>query len=230
MPPGQVTLSEFISNQPVGGPLNDTESYFTGQQRQWLAGWLRESADRLHLNHWTLRLWHEAPEDDAHASVVVTEGRMLASFRFDNSIFEVAGADARSHLAHELAHVLFEPASQMVVHDLHGVLGDQAWRIFKSAYLRQMEFAVDHLAGVLAPLLKLPPWDSLDAEARGRKANLTAQERFAEQQARPTQALAATATTAALPTATTNWQPNLNSITATSGTHPPDAEQPPAEQ
>jgi len=226
--PGQVTLTEFLNNQPAPGPLNDTESYYTGQQRAWLARWLRESADKLLLNNWTLRLWHEPPADDAHASVFATTGRVYAAFRFDNAIFEVSPEDARNHLAHELCHVLFEAPTQMIEHDLNGLLADQTLTLFKSAYRRQMEFAIDHLASLVAPLLSLPPWIGWPLEERSRKANTTAQDRYAaEQEHNNALAMPTPGTLTVASTVTTNWRTN----TMTSGHAPPaDAEDPPAEQ
>jgi hypothetical protein len=177
MRPGQALPTEYLDNRAVDGPLNDAESYFTGQQREWLASWLRVCADRMWLNHWTLRLWHEAPETDAHASMAATEGRVFASFRFDNAIFEMDPSDARNHMAHELCHVLFEPASQMVDHDLKGALADQAHRLFRDGFRRQVEVAVDHLATIVAPQLPMPPWTNLTADALTKKSNLTAQDK-----------------------------------------------------
>jgi hypothetical protein len=174
--PGQTTLHEYLDNQPVEGPLNDTESYYTGQQRTWLALYLRQCADALGLAEWTLRLWHEPPDDDAHASVTATSGRKYASFKFDSFMFQQDADTARNHVAHELGHVLFEMPTQMVDHDLKGQLSDSALAIFQSGYRRQMEYATDHLAGLLARLLPLPPWASVDVAERTRKANLTAQE------------------------------------------------------
>ena len=176
MKPGQTELHEFLDNQPVDGPLNDSESYYTGQQRRWLAAWVRESADRMLLQHWTLRIWHEPPSDGAHADVRAPEGRVYASMRFDNAIFEESPADARNHLAHELSHVLLEGATQMVEYDLKGALSDQALALFTSAFHRQMEFAVDHLAHLLGPMLPMPPWAELDAAERTRHSNITAQD------------------------------------------------------
>lgn len=180
MRPGQAVPSEYLDNRVVDGPLNDAESYYTGQQREWLASWLRVCADRLLLNHWTLRLWHEAPDVDAHASTTITDGRVFASFRFDNEIFDLDPADARLHMAHELVHLTLDPLLQMVEHDLSGVLGDQALVVFRRTFTRQLEIGVDHLAGTVAPTLPLPPWANLNAQARTAKANTTAQDKYRE--------------------------------------------------
>jgi hypothetical protein len=180
--PGQRGLREYLDNQPVDGPLNDTESYYTGSQRRWLATWLRRCANTLLLNNWTVRLWHEPPRGDAHANVTATEGRVFASFRFENEIFTQDIADAKNHMAHELLHVMLEQATQMVEYDLKGLLGDQALAIFQSTYRRQMEFAVDHLASVLEAALPDPPWAGLSLAERTAKANTTAQERWRGEQ------------------------------------------------
>lgn len=180
MRPGQATPSEYLDNRAVDGPLNDAESYYTGQQREWLASWLRICADRLLLNHWTLRLWHEAPDEDAHASTSITDGRVFASFRFDNEVFDLDPADARLHMAHELVHLMLDPLLQMVEHDLKGVLGDQALVVFRRTFTRQLEIGVDHLAGTVAPTLPMPPWANLSAAERTAKANTTAQDKHRE--------------------------------------------------
>ena len=176
--PGQSTIREFLDNQAVDGPLNDTESYFTGQQRAWLTSYLRQCADTMLLNHWTLRLYHEAPTDGAHATVRATPGRYMASFRFESEIFQQDPEEARNHVAHELCHVIYEGATQMVDEDLDGILGHDALHVFKLGFHRQIEAATDHLAMVVSPGLPLPPWSSLGMDVITRKSNQTAQDAF----------------------------------------------------
>jgi hypothetical protein len=229
MRPGQAAPSEYLDNRVVDGPLNDAESYYTGQQREWLASWLRVCADRLLLNHWTLRLWHEPPDEDAHASTTITDGRVFASFRFDNEIFEADPLDARLHMAHELVHLLLDPMLQMVEHDLKGVLGDQALVVFRRPFRRELELAVDHLAGVVAPGLPMPPWTNLNAQARTAKSNTTAQDKYREDKGPSAPML----TSPGGPTTYTSASGFTITQNSTTGTHPPppppDAEQPPAE-
>ena len=220
MRPGQIGIHEYLDNRQVDGPLNDSESYYTGTQRAWLATWVRQSANALHLQHWTLRIYHEAPDTDAHASVMITDGRVFASFRFDNGVFEIDPSDARVHLAHELIHLLFDPLLQMVEYDLKGVLADQAHTIFRRAFLRQVEIGVDHLSSTVALALPMPPW--VDAEDITRKSNKTAQEQFKEANAKPQPALT--------PAWTTTAHGISISTVNTTGNSTTDAQDPPADQ
>lgn len=232
MRPGQAKPTEYLDNRATTGPLNDAESYYTGQQREWLGAWLRTCADQMLLQHWTLRLWHEGPDTDAHAQVNIIDGRVFASFRFDNEIFDSDPQDARLHMAHELSHVLLDANLQMVEHDLKGALADQAHTLFIRAFRRQIEITADHLANVIASQLPMPPWTSAPADVRTAKSNLTAQERQqfeAEQRAQAERERQALVPATAAGTAVAHWTGLPNSQTFTSGTHPPDAEQPPAE-
>jgi len=222
MRPGQVGIKEYLDNRQVDGPLNDSDGYYTGTQRAWLATWVRSSANVLHLQHWTLRVYHEPPDTAAHASVTITDGRVFASFRFDNDIFSIDPPDARVYLAHELVHLLFDPLLQMVENDLSAALSDQALVIFKRSFTRQLELGVDHLANVVALALPMPPWT--EAEDIYKRSNLTAQERYKEANAKPT-------TVTALVAPPTTWTTTAGSaVTLSNSTNSGDAENPPAEQ
>jgi hypothetical protein len=220
MRPGQIAVKEYLDNRQVDGPLNDSESYYTGTQRRWLATWVRLAANALHLEHWTLRVYHEAPDTEAHASVTITDGRVFASFRFDNTIFAADPADARVYLAHELIHLLFDPLLQTVESDLRGALSDQALMIFRRAFTRQLELGVDHLSTVVASALPMPPWS--EAEDIHKRSNTTAQEQYRE-------AKQPTVTGLVAPPMT--WTTSSSAVSvANNSTAAGDAQDPPAEQ
>jgi hypothetical protein len=184
--PGQVELREYLTNREVDGPLNDTEPYYTGQQRKWLGEWLRTCADRLLLNAWTFRLYHYEPVEGSHAAITCTVGRYMATITFQNNIFTEDWMTARQHMAHELMHVVYEHPTQMIENDLERIMGSPAHGVFSSAFRREMEFATDHMSMVVTELLPPPPWRDLDIAEITRHSNTTAQDEYRARIGEPT--------------------------------------------
>lgn len=115
----------------------------------------------LRLSDWDVRLKvEEGPEDpEALAQVIPTYGRKVAGLKLAPDLLEDYEAKEISNtLVHELLHIVLAPVTDVIRADLNAFGGltqreyDGLWHY----YARECEFAVDHLAMVLGPLV--PPW------------------------------------------------------------------------
>jgi hypothetical protein len=178
--PGQTTLHEYLNNRQVDGPLNDSDPYFTGQQRAWIAAYTRQVADLMLLNQWTFRMLHEPPDDGVYASIRPSVGRYNAVMRVERATFTMDPQVARNTWTHEMLHPILEASCQMIEYDLRQVMSPPDHALFCAMYRRTLEFAVDHLASVLAPFMPMPPWAEASIGEVTRHSNKSAQDQARE--------------------------------------------------
>jgi hypothetical protein len=123
------------------------------RDRKALFAYIRSTADEMGLRDWEIRLSDEPAREGKGASVGCVFGRKFAS-----------PEDQRDTIVHELIHLHLEPASDMVYRDLEKILGRPADAAFTNGFDRQLEYAIDGLAGALAqhtPLIEWPKGPSL---------------------------------------------------------------------
>jgi hypothetical protein len=131
--------------------------------------WTRSVANRIGLRDWTLHFdWdHDAGHDlpEGHyaegcegASIQTIYGRRHAVLRLGDGFREYAPDKQRQYLVHELVHCHVNRLLDFVDTDLKGILGRPTWDLLSAAFERELEYAVDALADVLAPQQPLIPW------------------------------------------------------------------------
>jgi hypothetical protein len=131
----------------------DTEEW------QCIGPYMRDLANRLGLRDWTLYLTHVTPnDDDAHAAVHPIEGRRHAEVFLCADWRKLEPNEKRAALVHGLVHCHGVPFYDLVRLDLPKHLGQQSYDLFYAAFRRTVEYEVDALTDVLAPLMPPCPY------------------------------------------------------------------------
>jgi hypothetical protein len=109
---------------------------------------VRQLADIMHLKDWRIEVYEDAPGGaDAIASCAPVGGRKLAVIRLGESFLTDSSIDQRHTLIHELLHCHLGPMQRML----------EAGEPIPAAAMLAIEYAVDGLADVIAPLVPEPP-------------------------------------------------------------------------
>ena len=123
-----------------------------------LAPWFVTMSRALHLAHWELRTpYEETPSDEQMtASIERTYGRNAARIYLSDHFLGVDLEEQRETYTHELLHCHFRAIIE-ARDGLEDLLGKPANLIFVDRMKMAEEWAVDAIAGALAPHLPLPP-------------------------------------------------------------------------
>jgi hypothetical protein len=125
-----------------------------------LCGAARQFANLMGLRDWSVEVTRTPPFDpDALATCQVADGRRHLRLSFARDFPSLPPEEQRHALVHELIHPHLASMDHTVREDLAGELGGAAYRLFRARFIRDLEGAVDALAGVIAPTLPLIKWD-----------------------------------------------------------------------
>lgn len=128
-----------------------------------LADYIRALADRMGLRDWTFMLEREPSAEGTYASVSVATGRRIAKIRVQTE-FRGATADAqRNAIVHELIHVPFERAAEVLREDAMKVLDQGAYDVLDNTFRRQMEYGTDALATAIDRFYPHIDWGECEA-------------------------------------------------------------------
>ena len=132
----------------------------TKADRKVLTDYVRSVADDLGLKDWAIEVSDEEPIDpDANASCQPTYGRKYATLRFASDFREHKPESQRNTVVHELLHCHLHPLGEQAEWDLSELIGKSADFAFCKAFRRNLEYAVDGLAGAYSkhqPLIEWP--------------------------------------------------------------------------
>lgn len=138
----------------------------TAQQHALLQLYIRDMANKLCLRDWKIELVDGEPADATSAACCRTlKGRKVAHIKVSSKWTELAPAQQRHYITHELIHVHAEAMDDVLFYSIKGQLAPGAWEACYSEFGRALEYAVDGLADALAPYLPLPggvPTDAYD--------------------------------------------------------------------
>jgi hypothetical protein len=149
-------------------------------EHERLSKYTRLLADRMGLRDWTFIVSFDPPEDDEAdtapaAAIRCITGRKRATVYVADAWMTFDDDRKRHYLVHELVHPHFESAADIVRIDTAKTLGQTVYDVLWSGFLRQMEYGVDAMADVLAPLM--PPYpgkeDGCERPRRRRKLPAT---------------------------------------------------------
>lgn len=129
------------------------------KDREELKRYIRWVANEMLLADWTFDVKWESPSDpDALANCTPIFGRKRATLRFCDDFRNLVADEQRDTVVHELIHCHFAPAQCQVEKDLERHLGVQADQLFFESFKRNVEYAVDGLAGAIAKHMPLIEW------------------------------------------------------------------------
>jgi hypothetical protein len=114
---------------------------------EWLP-YYQALAARMRLGGWTFIISDEGPEGDALASINCWYGRFGATVRLSDNFLNETEEEQRYICVHELVHVWFAHADELV--------SDELPKGAKDAWTLASEYGVDAAAQTLAPFMPLP--------------------------------------------------------------------------
>ena len=119
-------------------------------RRARFAEYVSRIAGDMRLRDWKLFIGEDVPSgDDTTADCYPIPGRKYATIRFSESFLRDTPEDQRHTIVHELIHCHLAQIQRVI-----------EVKLDNDAIVRnQLEYAVDALADVIAPLLPLPPED-----------------------------------------------------------------------
>ncbi len=102
------------------------------------------------LRDWTVGITDDGPDQDGvRAMIDCRPGRKMAWVSLADAFLDAPADDQRHTLVHELVHCHFEPADTLA----HKFTSHDAFEAFRL----MLEYGVDAMADVLAPIMPLPP-------------------------------------------------------------------------
>lgn len=125
---------------------------YTDEQKAVLLGLIAAWQKRLRLLHWVVRVDWDAPavNEDCGLEVEVVEGRHYAVVRI-GGFFEQPEEERENAVCHELLHCVLGDLTHTLL-ALTERMGREAAEYARGEVLSALEYAVDHLANVLAPI------------------------------------------------------------------------------
>jgi hypothetical protein len=118
--------------------------------------YVRALANTLGLTDWGLSIeWHDLPADTT-ARVVMAYGRRFATIILGEEYLNSSPADRRETLVHELLHLHFAQADELVNDTLPDLLGRPSFSAFEAAHNLVMERAIDAVAVAIGDMGTIP--------------------------------------------------------------------------
>lgn len=139
------------------------------RDRRALKAYVRELADLMGLRDWDFNVVIGDPTADlpgvdcASASIECVDGRKYAVITFADWVRQGSPEDIRDTVCHELIHAHLNPACEIVRVDACDLMQQQTYETLMAGFRRNVEFAVDGMAGALAKHLPLIEWKGRDA-------------------------------------------------------------------
>ena len=122
--------------------------------------YLQELSVVLRLQDWEIVLVEEYSQNpDCVAEIRVTYDRKTASIRLAEDFMNYDSYEQTHALTHELMHCHFGPQMQLVDETLAKTMGQEAFTIFRGAFVSTIEYATDAAADALAPLVPQLEWE-----------------------------------------------------------------------
>lgn len=141
---------------PGDRDLSEDEELWVGMtnaEMRYLEGYLLKLARLLRIRNWAFRVMHHPldTDDSAIAKVEPIPHRCIADIKLCWNFAQYPPEAKRQVLVHELLHCVIEPMIAIPRMSLCSQLGQPAYDVFWEVFRQQMEYAVDHLADVIAP-------------------------------------------------------------------------------
>lgn len=123
---------------------------FTSEQCDMLQQYIWDIRDMLDMHHWDIYLTMAPSSDDANASIHPVYGRHSAGLSVNKKWFDFSPEVQRNTIIHEILHVVHNRQTEMIrtTRQQSGV-----WTAFE----RETELMVDHLANAIDQFFPLPP-------------------------------------------------------------------------
>lgn len=136
----------------------------TRAEKEAVIEYVREIGNQLHLKDWEFVVYFKAPIDKedpefewgAQADCIPGRKHCEVSFGFDVRYLEPE--EFRQTVTHELLHCHFTALWHQPRQDLSKRLSQDTYDVFMGSYERNLEYAVDALADVLAPQMPFIRW------------------------------------------------------------------------
>jgi hypothetical protein len=130
-------------------------SDLTASQARATQAYITQLRDLMGLHHWEVYLAADAAPKDANASIHPVDGRYVAPLFVSRHWWKRSADDKRNDIVHELLHLTHRAQTDVVRTGVinPGVLPARSRLVVWALFSEETERMVDHLAGVLAPLM-----------------------------------------------------------------------------
>ena len=126
-------------------------------ERKRLLRYIRTLANTLGLHDWTINVAPDEPDEkEAYAAVSCVYGRRIANVWLAHGVEQLAPAEQRLTLVHELLHIHFDRVLSLSQQALPGLLGAAGYTVYEEALREHVEHGVDAVADALAAAFPLP--------------------------------------------------------------------------
>lgn len=129
----------------------------TQDDLQCLGQYTRDIANKMGLMDWYFYIGLGRTKG-GEARHVATYGRKIAEIRFKKKIRKDDLVELRQTVCHELVHTHFAGCWDMVIRDIGHCMEEETYDVFVEGFRRQMEYAVDAIADVIAGQMPLIEW------------------------------------------------------------------------
>lgn len=135
------------------------------RDRKALAHYVRCIADEMGLRDWSFDIEIGDADVDlpweyisAFASIECVDGRKFATITFADDARDQPREYLRDSVCHELIHAHLNPACEIVRVDAKDGFSQATYEMLMASFRRNIEFAVDGLAEVIAKQMPLIEW------------------------------------------------------------------------
>ena len=126
--------------------MSDVSSRVDGGHPDPFADYVRVVANTLGLTDWEIKVrWGDLP-DDTLARVHPSYARRSAEIIFGEAFLNSRPEEQRDTVVHELLHLHFSMADELVSDTLPSLLGSPAFKAFENSLDLAMEYAIDAIA------------------------------------------------------------------------------------
>jgi hypothetical protein len=131
----------------------------TPADRRHLQAYCLSLRDRLGLRDWQIEVSPKPPtHDEWVAECFCPGGLRLAIVRFRDDFRQYTAHFQRATVVHELLHAVFSQTQDLVRDVLPNAMDEETHALFREAWFRQHELAIDTLAEALAPAMPPIRW------------------------------------------------------------------------
>lgn len=129
----------------------------TGEQVETLTMYVAECRAIMRLDQWDVVVDSKPTKPGRAGMMITVAGRYVSHLRVSRTFFARDPHEQRHTVCHELLHLLtVHVTDQVRVGRYSDALSDPIYHTLNSDVVRHVEYAVDHLANLLAPMLPLP--------------------------------------------------------------------------
>ena len=131
------------------------------KQRAIVEDYIQKAAKILRLQDWNIHLSHTPADNGENGRVQNLDGRKYATIYLASEFPEFKPEVQRHTIAHELVHLHFFSACDMVRADLVTQLSQNTYNVFWDGFVRQLEYGVDGVADAFTALLPDIEWGKI---------------------------------------------------------------------